>query len=714
MRPLVALATDARSTLGAALRLNFGGQAGSYAGVEPGQLKDRPAPDQADVPTGKRRDIQALRAFAVMAVVTYHVVPQLLPGGFIGVDVFFVVSGYLVGGALVAEADATGRVALRRFYARRIRRIAPLATVVTAVTLVGAALTLSPLRLILWGSPIGLPSITRDGIASVLGVSNLWFGYSDVGYVMNSYVSPFTHFWSLGVEEQFYFVAPIAIAFAFRGGRKIATLAVLAFSVLTFDLATIGYAPGGLGTFYNPISRAWELGVGVLVALAVPWLRGSASRRQWTPVAVWVSWLALAACAAAIATPINWPTPMAIFPVAATAAILATGVVRRAGRIASIAPFQWLGDRSYGIYLWHWPIIVLAVPHSPVSSRTTLVAAILLSVGLSAASYTWIERPFRRLPLAEPGDIRRMLLTGGAIVATGLTIALGVGIWATTSPVATSMRAKPYQLLPADEPEQQFATQVPFNLRPDLRNAHSDGPVAYADGCNVKTGFDEVHLSDCVYGTSGPLVALFGDSHALQWLGALLPAVDKGGMRLALVTADACPPFDPTSLDYRDVCAEWHRLAVARINELRPDLIIASASISDPALQRHGAVETASLAIGRLGEELGGAEVLWIVDTPALDLDPSACAAQDVNDITACSTPRVQALAPRTRALVYSAVVVNNWHLVDLSDYMCDSTECGIILGDIFLYRDDDHLTSTFASQFTPVLMQAISPLVEK
>ena len=177
--------------------------------------------DVAATSGGPRRDIQALRAIAVAAVVAYHAFPASLPGGFIGVDVFFVVSGYLVGGALVAEAVSTGRVALLRFYARRLRRIAPLATVVALVTMGFAAVTDSPLRLILWGSPAHVASVTRDGLSSLLGVANLWFGFSDVGYVMNDYVSPFLHYWSLGVEEQFYLVAPLAVILAFRGGRKV-------------------------------------------------------------------------------------------------------------------------------------------------------------------------------------------------------------------------------------------------------------------------------------------------------------------------------------------------------------------------------------------------------------------------------------------------------------------------------------------------------------
>ena len=647
-----------------------------------------------------------------MAVVAYHVVPVRLPGGFVGVDVFFVVSGYLVGGALVAEVASTGGVALRRFYARRLRRIAPLATVVALVTIVFAAFTESPVRLILWGSPAAIASVTRDGMSGVLGVANLWFGFSDAGYVMNDYMSPFLHYWSLGVEEQFYIIAPFALVLAFRAGRKIGTLAIAAMSLLALDLATVGFDPGGIGTFYNPVSRSWELGVGVLVAIAVPWLRVTAPHGAVITVIVWSSWLGLAACAVAIATPYRWPTPYAILPVSATAAILAGGVVRAAGRIASLSVLQWLGDRSYGIYLWHWPVIVLAVPYSPLSRRPTAAVAIFATLVLSAASYRWIELPVRRLPLLSRSQVRRMLVGGIGVIAAGLTVLIGVGIWASTSPIATSMHAKPYQLLYAGVPQQEFAAKVPLNVHPDLRNASTDKSIGYADGCNVETRDVGARFTDCVLGTRGPLVALFGDSHALQWLEALLPAIDRGEIRVVVVTADTCPPFDPGSLPYPQSCAEWQRLAVAQINVLKPQLVIASAALSGMELSTHGADGAAGTAVRRLAGDLAGAQVLWIADTPLFGDDPSACAAEDVLHITKCALPRNEALLPFARAPIQQAVVANGWHWLDLNDYMCSTTECGIILGDVFMYRDNDHLSATFAGKLSPALMQAVLPLV--
>lgn len=713
MRFLVAFAVSTRSMLRASRRLTSGAEV-TTADRTDVDSPDDTLPESSYHLSGTRRgDIQALRALAVIAVFAYHAVPEHFPGGFVGVDVFFVVSGYLVGGALVAEVSSTGRLALRRFYARRVRRIVPLATVVAAVTLIAAIFTTSPLRLVIWGSPPGLASVTRDGISSVLGISNLWFGVSDVGYAMNSYVSPFTHYWSLGVEEQFYVVAPLAIAVAFRGGRAIGKLALVAASIVSFDLAILGFAPAGIEAFYNPVSRAWELGVGVLVAIATPSLRALATRGVLTTSFVWASWLALAACAVWIAAPDGWPTTTAIIPVTATAVILGAGTVRRAGRLASWRVFQWLGDRSYGIYLWHWPVIVMAVPHSPFARSTTIAAAAAATIALSAASYRWVERPIRRRPLGSTSEVRRMFGTGMAIVAGGLTILAGVGTWASTRPLDTSIIAPRYRLLPAGDSEQQFATRVPLNLRPSLANAYADTPIAYLDGCNTMTARGTIGLSECVYGTSGPLVVLFGDSHALQWLAALLPATERGDIRVALVTADACPPFDPASLAYRRVCAEWHQRAIDRVNTLRPDLIVASASLSEPPLNGEAHMATASLAVSRLATELHEADVLWIVDTPALEQDPSGCAAKNVSDITQCATPRSTALPQAVRAPFQRAVEANGWHLLDLSDDICDETECGIILGDVFMYRDDDHLSSTFAAELSQALMSAITPLVD-
>ncbi len=706
-------ATPARSKLGAAPHVGLARRFAATKGIVRQPRADVLKADSTAPSSVRRRDIQALRAFAVMAVFAYHTVPERLPGGFVGVDIFFVVSGYLVGGALVGEAMSTGRVALARFYARRVRRIAPLATVVAVVTIVATSFTTSPLRLILWGSPAGVASVTRDGIASVSGVANLWFGVSNRGYAMDSYVSPFTHYWSLGVEEQFYLVAPFAIVLAFRAGRKVGALAIAAMSVLVFDVTIAGYGTGGIGTFYSPVSRAWELGIGVLVAIAVPWLRQVAPRATVTTGLVWISWVALAGCAVAIETPFGWPTIASAIPVGATAAILAGGAVREAGRLASLSAFQWLGDRSYAIYLWHWPVIAIAAPLSPFSREVTSAAVFVVTLVLSAASLNWIENPFRQFPLTSKREVRNMLVTGGVVVMSGLLVMASVGVWASMRPMNAPLIAQRYQLLKAGVAQQEFATMVPQNLHPDLLDASSDKPVADFDGCNVHTVFVEYKFSDCVYGTRGPVVALFGDSHALQWLDALLPAVERGDIRVALVTADGCPPFDPASLDYREVCSQWYRAAVDRVNALKPDLVIASTSLSAPELEEHGAANKVSLAVSGMASELKGAEVLWIVDTPAHDQNPSACAAVEVVDISSCSTPRNKALQPGTRGLVQQTVVANGWHWLDLNDYICDKTECGIILGDVFMYRDDGHLSATFARELSPVFMQAVLPLVQ-
>lgn len=661
----------------------------------------------------RRFDIQALRALAVLAVFAYHVVPERLPGGFVGVDVFFVVSGYLVGGALVAEVLATGRVAFGRFYARRLRRIAPLATTVAVVTLVGAALTVSPLRLVLWGLPAGVSTYTRDGLASQLGVANLWFGVSDVGYAANSYLSPFTHYWSLGVEEQFYLFAPLAIALAFRLGRKVGVLALGAVCVFAFDIAMAQIELAGVESFYSPVSRAWELGIGTLVAVAVPWLRLLAWRGAVVTAIVWAAWFVLLACAVRIVTPQGWPTPEAIVPVAATAVILGAGAVRSAGRFASSNVVQWIGDRSFGIYLWHWPIIVIAVPLSSFPRTVTMAAAVLASLVLSAASYRWIECPFRRQHVASKRGERRVLFTGLVVVASGAAVIAGVGVWASTRPMATSLLASPYEPVPVGVAQQEFATIVPHNLRPALTSAGGDFTSAYRDDCNVTTRSDHFEFAECVYGTTGPLVALFGDSHASQWFDALQPAVDRGDIRVALVTADGCPPFEPTSLGYREVCTEWQKLAVSRINSLDTALVIASARVSSPTLDGDGALEGASLAIGHLRTDLQDVRVLWIADTPTLTFDPSSCAAKDVFDISACATATSEALQPLHRDPIKQAVIANGWHWLDLNDYMCDTTQCGVILGDVFMYRDDDHLTSTFAAELSPALMEAVMPLVD-
>ncbi|MCR6713325.1 MAG: acyltransferase [Demequina sp.] len=680
------------------------------AGAKPTAPAQRP---KADTP--RRVDIQALRAFAVVAVLLFHVAPELFRGGFIGVDVFFVVSGYLVGGHLYREWLGGG-IQFRAFFARRARRIVPVSALVATVTIIAVSLTASRLDLLLWGPRATTPTYTRDGIASVLGVSNLWFGVSDQGYLMDGYQSPYTQYWSLGIEEQFYVVAPVLLTLVLlrSRNRRLAVLLVTAGIVVSLDLAVYGATTLGVGPFFNPLTRAWELGAGLLLAMVGQrLLRVPALRRGGTALTS-LGWCVLAATVILLSGTSTWPSLVTVAPVAASVLVLAVGIVRPAGRLAAWQPLQWIGDRSYSIYLWHWPILIVVVGTASATRSLASPTIVVLTLLCSWLSYRFVETPLRRLPVATRAAATRTLAICGVILLGSLAVIVAVGVHASAGTASTQLRAAPYRPVPPGTHGQAFATEVPLNLRPTLATASQDLPLADQDGCNVNPVGGAMGPADCIYGTNGPLVALFGDSHALQWLGALSPGIEQGRYRVAVVTANSCPPYGGVGFQYGAGCDTWQPAALTYMKSLSPDLVIVSASTWRHRDERHVEQGELESAMEGLRRDLAGLTVAWVADTPSHAFVPAECAATDVNYISRCTTSRAYGVdSPRTD--IFRTVADNSgWTWIDMTDYLCSPTSCGVILGDVFLYRDRDHITNTLSTELAPVFEQSVLALLNE
>lgn len=663
-----------------------------------------------------RHDIQALRALAVIAVVAFHLAPGVVRGGFIGVDVFFVVSGYLVGGHLYRSTLAGG-IKYREFFAKRARRIVPLSALVATFTMVCMAVSGRPIDLMLWGPHATTPTYARDGIASVLGISNLWFGVSDQGYLLDSYVSPYTQYWSLGVEEQFYIATPFLLTLLWLATRKSRAMVLLvaALTVVSFDMAIYGASIGDIGPFFNPLTRAWELGAGLLVAMLAHRIPARLTTGRAGTVLIAIAWTSLGAMTVTLSISGRWPSPMTALPVLATALAIGVGASRHSGRLARWGLIRWIGDRSYGIYLWHWPLAFLVLGSDSTARPLRIAAVVTLTMIVAGASYRWVESPLRRLQVGTSTAANRALMICGAIGALAIGIIVAIGAHASTGAASTQLRAAKYEAVPVSAEGQDFATVVPLNLRPSLVAVGQDNPASYADGCNVSATRDDTAPGTCVYGTSGPLVALFGDSHALQWLGALTHGIETGRFRVAIVTADACPPYGgPGAYLHKEGCVAWQPAAVAHIQSLAPDLVLISTATWPQQTYAPSALTEIDTAMEDLAEQLDGTKVAWIADTPLHAFFPTGCALEDVTDITACGTTREDALGSPLTPLIRTSADAHGWEWLDLTDYLCDQTECGIILGDVALYRDDDHISDTFSRELAPVLEPQIVALLGK
>jgi len=476
----------------------------------------------------RRLDIQGMRALAVLMVVAFHAgLP--MPGGFVGVDVFFVISGFVITAMLMREWVGEGRLRLGRFYVRRFKRLTPALAVTLSVTMLLGFFVLSPL------GPQQDTSRTALG-AVLLGanvvIARLTGDYFDVAADSNALLNT----WSLSVEEQFYLIFPLLLGLTWtlartRRARTVASLAVVSgLGVASFVAALAGSSgyqlasqPWLLG-FYSPVTRVWEFGVGALLALLGPRLAVE-SKRLAAVLGGWGAALLLVSLFA-ITGSTPFPGPVTLVPVAGTAALLVAGSARDGvtARVLSFSPLVRLGDWSYSIYLWHWPLIVFAGALWPHHERAALVAAVVSFVP-AIASYRWVETPLR----TRPTPTRRAFTRFVAAVLVP-PIVLSVGLWQASDKGFLLPRVQDFQEAASARPEgcHRFAP-----LRGDT-----------ADECTWNIDAD------------GAPIYLFGDSNAGQFVDSVVGAGRTLGRPVITSTANSCPMVD-LPLDNRTQPRGW-------------------------------------------------------------------------------------------------------------------------------------------------------------
>ncbi len=366
-----------------------------------------------------RADLEGLRGVAVVAVLLFHLGFPWAGGGFVGVDAFFVLSGFLITGLLIREQERVGRISLSAFYARRVRRILPAALVTIAVTIGVATFVLAPLD---------VPEVTLDGAAAALSIGNIRFAIGATDYFGPAMPSPFRHFWSLGVEEQFYLVWPALMILALaRGGSRrrvgLVVAGVVAASLAGSIWLTDVDQPWA---FYSFPTRAWQLGLGGLLAVTATWF----ARRSGLllgPIAL-AGVVGLAGAVVLIDGSMPYPGSLALLPAVATAAVVVGGDRPGPARwLLTRMPLRWFGRISYSLYLWHWPLLVLPVlaPGRELDMEQRLALA-GISIAVAALSWRWIEEPFRRGWSPTVSRPRTVLAGVGAMALTAI-VAVGVG-----------------------------------------------------------------------------------------------------------------------------------------------------------------------------------------------------------------------------------------------------------------------------------------------
>ena len=689
------------------------------AGVVTREPKDR-SPEHAE-PTGFLPHVQGLRAIAVLCVVLYHFWPGRFPGGYVGVDVFFVISGFLITAHLMRELTATGTVRLGQFWARRARRLLPASLLVLLVcALVAGSAYLTPTS--------ALPAEVREIIASTFYVQNWYLALTSADYLNNA-GDPTTvqHYWTLSLEEQFYLLWPLLLLLAawigvrwFRGARRravlvaigIVTLVSFAFNVW---LTLTDPAPAYFVTF----GRMWQFGVGALIAL-VPLLRIRNAAASF--VLGWAGILALAVVTFRFDAQTPFPGYMAAIPTLAAAAVIAASRTERwwyPTRVLSIRPAQFVGDISYSLYLWHWPLIVIA-PSVPFWGLTIWHRLALLALCFVLAWLTkrFVEDPVRSWKVLTSRPPRVTLWA--SLVAMVLVAATAGGAWAVNAP-AYRDGIQAIEQLRADPPECFGAAAA---LDPGCEEADFGAQILPAPGfAGVDRPEDAqcfVQLNDarpvsCEFGSDAadaPRVALVGDSHAYQLLPTFQRLADERGWHLTTWFKGACPWNDtPLSTPgaFGAACTDWRAGVESAMADADLDVVFTAALATTPyssagyPTAQDAAVAGYREAWGRMLDR--DVPVITVVDNPVWPTDPNKCLR--TRDVAECDAPRADVLVAED-PLRDAAQGLDGVTLIDATDAFCDDEVCWPVVGGANIYRDQDHLTVTFADSLAPQYAAAI------
>lgn len=654
---------------------------------------------------GKRLDIQGLRAVAVALVVLFHAGIPGVGGGYVGVDVFFVISGFLISTHLLEALQSRGGVGFGAFYARRARRLLPAAFAVIVLTVVAAAI---------WVSPPQFDAVVRDAIAAVLYVPNIVFAYRATDYLADVTPSLFMHYWSLGVEEQFYLIWPAVLLglFARFGLRGRMAAAIATVSAVSFVLCVWLTDFSQPNAFFTPFARLWEFGLGALVAFAVLG-RDRLFGDRIGALAGWAGLAAIVAGGVLFSTATEYPGYAVAMPVAGTALLIAAGPVRWGPVvILGLRPFTWLGDISYSVYLVHWPLLVIPLAATgylhalPMSLRLLIVAA---CIPLAWLLYTYVEQPGQRvgwLNPARPGRTLKAAVAGmAAVIAAVFTVA---GLHNPVLDAGRPAAPPALSLKPLGTPF------VPNNLTPRLAVALSDKPITYINGCHQNEW--PIEAQGCIVGTNpqAPLVALFGDSHAAHWYPALAVLANQGLIRLENQTKSNCPP-EQIEVRHLPRCDIWRRAAIEKIASDKPAVILLASwgskyvkALDNPTTRWRKALADT------LAHFPSESRVAVFADNPGNHTPAVNCLGLFVNDALRCAFPRSTAFDKRVRQAEQDLAATGAFTYLDYSDYFCNDTVCPAILGNTLVYRDSNHLTVDFSTAFAPVVGADVMSLVNR
>jgi len=662
-------------------------------------------------------------------VVFYHAGLGALSGGYVGVDVFFVISGFVITGVLLRERATSDATSLLSFYGRRSRRIIPAATIVVAVTVVATYAVLG----VISGDQTAV-----DARWTAVFLANFHFASVGTNYLSAQQPpSALLNFWSLAVEEQFYLVYPTVFLLIFAIRTRMSPyvrliIGLFAIIVASFALSVLQTSSDPTVAYFSPFTRAWELALGALVAVSTKWL-------LYVPKALgaimtWVGLAAIVFAAVDFNGHTSYPGSVAALPVVGASLLIAGGVRTphwAAESILKLGPLQWFGKLSYSIYLWHWPILILAAYAAGKASLTFGQNAIWLVVALAASVVTFhlVENPIRHATFPKFGRWAPIGL--GAVLIAGTLGLATVELNAHAGPVLASRSAPTagntssairYSIANSEAPILDLVRNapriqsLPNDLTPPLADMLLDwgGPVAPCWPASSQSS-----IPACVFGDlkASRTVVLYGDSHAGMWFQAMeimaivthwkLVYLGKGYCPADMLPFQDPPDFGPVNGEY-SVCDQWHQFAINRINKINPQLIMVTQEVrgkpdGEPytASQWQQGLESAFKDL-----HVPTSRIVVVGNIPSLPQSGPQCLAQHGASVQACSAP-VSASWTQYANAEESAATSAGARYVNLLPWFC-STTCTAVIGKYEVYWDDHHITGAYSIYLARVLGDAL------
>lgn len=636
----------------------------------------------------------------MLMVFLYHLDLSWFSGGFLGVDVFFVISGFLISKLLLNEYATSQTISLSEFYARRVRRILPSATIVIVGTVFVSRITLEPLR---------LANLSWDAIASSSFWANALFADRAVDYLGASLPpSPLQHYWSLSVEEQFYLVFPAILIFSLRlarHDRRIPLIMLTSCGIVSLMLAVFFTSAYPVFSFFHLPTRAWQFIAGAIIPLT-RWQTSYQKLSCSTALPV-TGLLILLLSTTTFDQSTSYPGIAALIPT--TGALLLVLSATSSGAVSHILShpaLTALGSRSFALYLWHWPVIVFVKSGTQSPLRLPDICLVVaLSAFLTEVTHRLVENPFR---FSQFFTSRRRNSFALAVVLVIVGVVAGV-VNGKSSPLiygSLNVPASTSDQLPTLLSEASRTIFLPENLEPTLENVFEAEPTIYRLGCH---DYDSDTPITCDIGNPNSRVrlALFGDSHAAQWFDPISQIVTKNNWYLLSITRSGCSPL-PQLMPTK--CEKWFDSALTTMKQRNIRTVIVSSLINgadySPNVLRDSleSLQSQLLKIDTLP--------VFLEDTPRPQEHVPICLSSNTENITRCNLSRDTSVTNRYSDLTRGIFDSTASTFIPTEQWFCVDGICPAVIGNSVVYRDDSHISPRYAELLTPQLEQVITSIL--